>query len=91
MYLYCRHIPPFIHCIADEYLSPFQAPSILLTSPDKYGPEFLQLLLFSHSLMSDSVTPGTVAHQSSLFFTVSRNLLKLMSIESVMPSDNLIL
>ena len=37
------------------------------------------------------VTPWTVAHQSSLSFTISWSLLKLMSIESVMPSNHLIL
>ena len=37
------------------------------------------------------VTPQTTAHQSSLSFTISQNLLKLMSIESVMPSKYLIL
>ena len=31
-------------------------------------------------------TPWTVAHQASLSFTISWSLLKLMSIESVMPS-----
>ena len=33
------------------------------------------------------VTPWTIAHQSSLSITNSRSLLKLMSIESVMPSN----
>ena len=37
------------------------------------------------------VTPWTVARQVSLSITNSRNLLKLMSIESVMPSNHLIL
>ena len=37
------------------------------------------------------VTPWTAAHQASLSFTNSRSLLKLMSIESVMPSNHLIL
>ena len=37
------------------------------------------------------VTLWTVAHQTSLSFTVSRSLLKLVSIESVMPSNHLIL
>ena len=37
------------------------------------------------------VTPGTAAHQASLSFTISRSLLKLMSIESVMPSNHLTL
>ena len=40
--------------------------------------------------MSDSVTPGIAACQISLSFTMSRSLLKLMSIESVMPSKQLI-
>ena len=37
------------------------------------------------------VTPLTAAHQASLSFTISQSLLKLMSIESVMPSNHLIL
>ena len=41
--------------------------------------------------MSDSVTPGTVAHQASLSITNSQSLLKPMSTESVMPSNHLIL
>ena len=34
-------------------------------------------------------TLWTVAHQASLSFTISQSLLKLMSIESVMPSNHL--
>ena len=37
------------------------------------------------------VTPWTAACQASLSFTISQSLLKLMSIESVMPSNHLIL
>ena len=37
------------------------------------------------------VTPWTTAHQASLSITNSWSLLKLMSIESVMPSNHLIL
>ena len=37
------------------------------------------------------VTPWTAARQASLSFTISQSLLKLMSIESVMPSNHLIL
>ena len=36
-------------------------------------------------------TPWTAAYQASLSFTISWSLLKLMSIESVMPSNHLIL
>ena len=53
---------------------------------------FIYLLFLSCSEMSDSfATPWTAAWQSSLFFTISWSLLKLMSIESVMPLDHLIL
>ena len=41
--------------------------------------------------MSNSVSPWAAAHQASLSFTISWSLLKLMSIESVMPSNHLIL
>ena len=37
------------------------------------------------------MTPWTAAHQASLSITNSRSLLKLMSTESVMPSNHLIL
>ena len=37
------------------------------------------------------MTPWTGAHQASLSFTVSQSLLRLMSIESVMPSNHRIL
>ena len=48
-------------------------------------------LLFSCSVVSDSETPWTAAHQASLSFTISQSLFKLMSTESVMPSNHLIL
>ena len=37
------------------------------------------------------MTPWTAARQASLSFTISRSLHKLMSIESVMPSNHLVL
>ena len=46
---------------------------------------------FSHSVMSDSETLWTAACQASLSITNSWSLLKLISIELVMPSDHLIL
>ena len=51
----------------------------------------LLLLLFSHSVVSDFVIPWTAACQPSLFFSISWSFCKLMSIQSVMPSNNLIL
>ena len=58
--------------------------------------------LYNHQLIVNSgccsvaksgltATPWTAAHQASLSFTISWSLLKLMSIESVMPSNHLIL
>ena len=48
-------------------------------------------MVFSLSVMSDSETPWTAVHQASLSFIISQSLLKLMSIESVMKSNHLIL
>ena len=53
-------------------------------------------LTYIHSVQSLScvrlvATPWTAAHQASLSIINSRSLLKLMSIESVMPSNHLIL
>ena len=47
--------------------------------------------LQSLSRVQLSATPWTAAHQASLSFTISQSLLKLMSIESVMPSNHLAL
>ena len=49
----------------------------------------LDFQLLSHVQLF--ATPWTAAHQASLSFTISQSLLKLMSIESVMPSNHLIL
>ena len=46
-------------------------------------------MLLSHVQLF--ATPWTAAHQGSLSFTISWSLLKLMSIDSVMPSNHLIL
>ena len=48
-------------------------------------------LMSSHSTESNSVTPWTAARQTSPSFTISQSLLKLTSIELVMPSNCLIL
>ena len=50
---------------------------------------FSSVHLLSHVRLL--ATPWTTARQASLSITNSRNLLKLMSIESVMPSNHLIL
>ena len=51
--------------------------------------QFSSLQLLSHVRLSE--TPWTAAHQTSLSITNSRSSLKLTCIESVMPSNHLIL
>ena len=46
---------------------------------------------FSRSVVSDSVTPWITARQASLSITISQSSLRLMSIESMMPSNHLLL
>ena len=49
----------------------------------------LVILLLLFSRVQLFATPWTAAHQASLSFTISWSLLKLMSIESVMPFNHL--
>ena len=79
-------------------LSPFASIIILCFFPSELC---LQITVRWHQLGFSSVqslshvwlfaTPWTAARQASLSITNSRSLLKLMSIESVMPSNHLIL
>ena len=46
---------------------------------------------FSRSVVSDSAIPRTAARQASLSITNSWSLLRLISMESVTPSNRLIL
>ena len=80
--------------ISQHHLRAFSLTSFLASVgnvlPSSY-PAYIQnlilpLLLFSCSVLSYSVWP-----QVSLSFTISQSLPKLMSIESVMPSNHLVL
>ena len=53
--------------------------------------EYLAAVVQSLSHVQCFVTPCTAAHQAPLSFTNSQSLIKLISIESVMPSNHLIL
>ena len=53
------------------------------------GTQFSSVQLLSRIRLF--ATAWTTAHQASLSFTVSQSLLKLMSIESMMPSNHFIL
>ena len=76
-------------------MHPCWQPELLLQNWDNpSGPTSRALngsVQFSRSVVSDSATPWTAACQGSLFITSSQSLLKLMSIELMMPSNHLIL
>ena len=55
----------------------------------KIGIQFSSVQLLNHVQLF--ATPWTIAHQASLSITNSQSLLKLMSIEWVMPSNHLLL
>ena len=63
-----------------HYIMPTLKPGLIFSS-----------VQFTRSGMSDSLWPHKSARQASLSITNSRSLLKLMSIELVMPSSHLIL
>ena len=56
-----------------------------------YGLHQFSSVQLSRSVVSDSATPSIAACQASLSITNSQSSLRLMSIESVMPSSHLIL
>ena len=68
--------------------SPLQADSLPLS---RQGNPFWYLSVQSLSCVRLLSTPWTAARQASLSITNSQGLPKLMSIESVMPSNHLIL
>ena len=97
----CSEHTPVVHAVPGGEISvpvpstqfccePKPAPKIRLFFL-KQGLSNRYLVQFSHSVVSDSATPWAAAHQASLSITNSRNLLKLMSVASVMPSNHLVL
>ena len=64
-------------------LCAFYMPGAVLASRDQSVQSLSHVRLFA--------TPWTAACQASLSFTISRSFLKLMSIESVMPFNHLVL
>ena len=79
------------HCCFSEW-NVYSGPCPFFSSNSGLWPSrvhFVVIQLLSRVLYF--TTPWTAAHQASLSFTISRSLLKLMSIESVMPSHHLFL
>ena len=62
-----------------------------MSMSEAFSISFILAVQFSCSVMFNSVTTWTAAHQASLSITNSQSILKLMSIESVMLSNHLIL
>ena len=65
--------------------------TIIIIIQNLWGKIIIVVVVQSLSHVQLFVTPWTAALQASLSFTVSQDLLKLMSIKSVMPSNHLIL
>ena len=53
-----------------------------------YSAIFVDFVVQSLSHVQLFVIPWIAAHQASLSFTISQSVLKVMSIESVMPFDS---
>ena len=84
----CTHIHTYtyiIKCMDQLYYSFSQCPLKWSASST------FVIVLQSLSRVWLFATPWTATRQASLSFTISRSLLKLMSIELVMPSNHLIL
>ena len=71
------------------YLELWIPPVFTVALPTAPPPFFFDVQPISHVQLFS--TPWTAAHQDSPSFTISQSLLKLMSIESVMLSNHLIL
>ena len=80
-------------CVYSRSSSLVLPPELHLHSDQQWRNKYnlLVVVVQSMSCVRLFVTSGTTAHQTPLFFTIYRNLLQLMSIESVMPSHHLTL
>ena len=74
-----------------ETIQPISATKTYFSHKRFYVPLSMLLLFQSLSHVQLFVTPWSEARQASLSFTISWTLLKLMSIESMMPSNHFIL
>ena len=70
-------------------MSSKKAVTVHTTSLHSFWHAIVVVLSLSHVQLF--VTPWTAAHQASLSLTISLSLLKLMSVESEMPSNHLVL
>ena len=64
--------------------------NVIHRSPQLHNAKIIPSDQFSCSVMSDSALPCNAAHLASLSITNSQSLLKIMSVESVIPPNHLI-
>ena len=89
IYFWTLHSTPLLYVLYLWHCLTFAAIIIKVENCWEKIPQFSSVQ--SLSCVRLFVTPWTAAHQVSLSITNSRSLLKLISIESVMPSKHLIL
>ena len=89
IHIFCNF--PFSINSHKHFLVPLRILNYFYSSPSHH--ELLNVFQFSSVIQSVRLfaTPRTAASQASLSITNSQSLLKLMCIESVMPSNHLIL
>ena len=82
-----------LQCCASFYCTAKCLLSIYTCIPPFFGFPSHLLLLFNHPVVSDSFRSHGLQYvcQAFLSFTIFQSLLKLMSIESVIPSNHLII
>ena len=85
------HMPGDASLISSWSSLPLPSPSSPSSTCPVFPPAHTPKCFCSLSRVWLFVTPWIAACQASLSFTISQSLLKLMSIESVMPSNHLIL
>ena len=94
LHLYVRKFKiiyrPFLGSFTYSVQMVSTTPYYLTSASLKMSPA-MGVMLFSRSVVPDSAAPWTAASQVSLSFTVSQSLLKITSIEWVMPSNQLVL
>ena len=102
-YLSISHMTMYIFQCYSQFITPSPSLTVPASPSSTSSSLFLPCKLvlqyhFSAAVVVRSLscvqlfaTPWTAAHQSSLSFTISRSLFKRMPIESVMPSNHLIL
>ena len=88
----CTAGGPWVHaCSSPAMADPWLISVQILGINGFPTPPLVVVVVQSLSHVRLFATPWTAAHQASLSFTVSQSLLKLMSFESVMPFNHLVL